>query len=206
MDENPLIHRHASVGGFGLRLTFKQQFATKPVSAVRANNNVGREHFSGAESDGFSGYIDGDDFGIRPVPGSRLVAELIEEFPDIRELGREEPQEISNRRPKRVAHSCEKEVSAGFSHEFINPDMSAEILARLDCFRDSQGTEVMGAIDQQDGDRPEAKPKREEFAFAPSNRVLGFKKKKGCEHSQRLKNVMVDLRQSLRTRSSRPQW
>ena len=29
------------------------------------------------------------------------------------------------------AHFCKQELPAGFSHEFINPDVSAKILARL---------------------------------------------------------------------------
>jgi len=56
-------------------------------------------------------------------------------------------------------------------------------------------------IDQQNGDWPEAE-ERSGFVFTPSNRVLG----KGWRNSQRVKSVILDLRASLRRRSSSPQW
>lgn len=67
---------------------------TKSASAVGANDDVGREDFSRLESDRLSGDVDRDDFGIRPILGSGFVAELVEEFPDIRELETEEGRQL----------------------------------------------------------------------------------------------------------------
>ena len=116
------------------------------MSAVGPNNDVGRQDFSRLESDGFSRNIDRDDFGIRPVFSSSLVTELVEEIPDICKLEGEGPQEIFHgKNDGGDAYFCEQEFSASFSHKFINPDVFAKILARLDYG-------VIGVIDQQNGD------------------------------------------------------
>jgi len=43
-------------------------------------------------------------------------------------------------------HPREQKVAAGFSHEFFDPDVSTEILARFDCLGGNRGRRV---IDQQ---------------------------------------------------------
>ena len=95
---NLLIHGQASVGRLGRWLAFKQSLAAYSVSAIGTNNDIGCKHFPGLKSDGFSGYVDGDDLGVCPVSCSSLVTELVEEFSDICELNRKEPQKISGNR------------------------------------------------------------------------------------------------------------
>ena len=87
--KNLLIHCHAGIGGLGRWLTFEEQLATNSVSAIGANDDVGLEYFSRFESDGLSRDIDRGDFGVRPILGSSFIADLVEEFSDIRELDRQ---------------------------------------------------------------------------------------------------------------------
>jgi hypothetical protein len=88
--EASLIHGHAGVRGLGCWLTFEQQLTTKSVSAIGANNDIGREHLSSVKSDRLARHVDGDDFGICPVSGSSLLAQLVEELSDVCELDREQ--------------------------------------------------------------------------------------------------------------------
>lgn len=67
-------------------MAFEEQLTTKSVSAVGTDDDVGLEHFSRLERDRPPGDVDMDHSGVRPIFGSSFMAELVEEFSDIREL------------------------------------------------------------------------------------------------------------------------
>lgn len=85
-DENLLVHSRTGVRGLWGRLAFEEQLATKTVTAVGTNDDIGVEYFSRLESDGLSGDVNRDNLGVCPIFGSSFVAELVEEFSDVCEL------------------------------------------------------------------------------------------------------------------------
>ena len=77
------------------------------MSTIGANNNVGRDDFSRLESDGFSRNVDRYNFGVRPVSGSSLVTELVEELSDLCELYQEEMSGDLRINGEMDTHPCE---------------------------------------------------------------------------------------------------